>query len=221
MRHRELVLRFFALLHRRNLYRRPFKAFLNDEMDSAREIPSQDIQKYRNQFETAISWVSRIFGNETFRQFQVGSANNPSGQWGSRKYDLIYEIEMVGFAQFGDSLEKIWNSLNPHQQELFRMTLRNRLIDAMTTDRFLDSINQGTTRPEAVNARFEPWLQALQTSVTNHLGLLKEGEEVERHLNETSICAICPYPVMSDDAVWVNTNNGKGIAHRYCKKSQK
>jgi len=220
MRHRELVLRFFALLHRRNLYRRPFKAFLNDEMVSAREIPPQDIQKYRHQFETATSWVSRIFGNETFRQFQVGSVNNPSGQWGSRKYDLIYEIEMVGFAQVGDSLEEIWNSLNPHQREIFRMILRNRFIDVMTTDRFLDSINQGTTRPEAVNARFEPWLQVLQASVSNHASLLKDGEELERHLKETSICTICPYPVMPDDAAWVNINNGKRIAHRYCSKAR-
>jgi hypothetical protein len=88
----------------------------------------------------------------------------------------------------------------------------------LTTGRFLDSINQGTTRPEAVNARFEPWLQVLQTSVTNNAGLLKEEEELERHLNKSSICAIYPYPVTPDDAVWINTDKGKEIAHRYCGK---
>lgn len=220
MRHRELVLRFFAMLHRRNLYRRPFRAFLNDEMESARDLPSQDLDKYRHQFQLAISWINRVFGNEAFRQFQVGNPNNPSGQWGSRRYDLIYEVEMVGFAQFGDSLEKIWISLDS-QQALFRMILRNRLIDVMALDRFLDSINQGTTRPEAVNARFEPWLQALQGLASDSSMALKDAKDIQSRIDKTSLCAVCPYPVTPDDAVWMTKGDKQEIAHRYCRKNQK
>ncbi len=220
MRHRELVLRFFALLHRRNLYRRPFQVFLNDEMESARDIPSQDAQRYSHQFEMAISWVSRIFGNEAFRHFQIGNSNHPAGQWGSRRYDLIYEVEMVGFAQLGDSLEKIWSSLKPLQQGLFRAIIRNRLIDVMTTERFLDSINQGTTRLEAVNARFEPWLQTLQNIVREPDNAIKDAELIQKQISETSLCTLCPYPVAPDDAVWITANNEQKIAHRFCKKNQ-
>ena len=189
-------------------------------MDSARNLSNQDATQYRHQFEIALSWVSRVFGNESFRQFQIGNINRSSGQWGSRRYDLIYEIQMVGFAQFGDSLEKIWNSLDPTHQILFINIIRNRFINVATTERFLDSINQGTTRTEAINARFEPWLQALKNITTGYHNMIDDADFIQKRINESSLCALCPYPVSSDDAVCILDKNEKKIVHRFCNQNR-
>lgn len=218
MKHRELVLRFFAFLHRRDKYRTPFRAFLNDEMGAGRNLQHQDEEYYEQQFNLAIKWVDRIFGNEVFRQFIMGNQNNPAGQWGRRRYDLIYEIEMVGFAQFGDALEKFWNDAEVKEQQILKLILRNRLAEVMISENFLDSINQGTTRVSAVNARFEPWLNALRSICNNFQEAIEEGEYIQNLMTKSSICAVCPYPVSADDAACLTVKQEERIAHRHCQK---
>lgn len=216
MKHRELVLRFFALLHRRDKYRIPFRAFLNDEMEACRNIQQQGEEQYRQQFEKAVIWVDRIFGNEVFRQFRMGNENNPAGQWGRRRYDLVYEVEMVGFAQFGDLLDRLWNNADSKEQHMLRLIIRNKLATVMTADRFVDSINQGTTRVSAVNARFEEWLKVLESITKDSSSAIQQGELIQQALSESSICALCPYPVSSEDVVWVTVNGEQKLAHRFC-----
>ncbi len=216
MKHRELVLRFFALLHRRDKYRIPFRAFLNDEMEACRDIQQQGEEQYRQQFEKAVIWVDRIFGNEVFRQFRMGNENNPAGQWGRRRYDLVYEVEMVGFAQFGDLLDRLWNNADLKKQHMLRLIIRNKLATVMTADRFVDSINQGTTRVSAVNARFEEWLKILESITKDSSSAIQQGELIQQALSKSSICALCPYPVSSEDVVWVMVNGEQKLAHRFC-----
>jgi len=216
MKHRELVLRVFALLHRRDKYRIPFRAFLNDEMKACGNIQQQDVERYRQQFERATIWVERIFGNEVFRQFQVGNENNPTGQWGRRRYDLIYEVEMVGFAQFGDLLDKFWNTADLKKQQILQLIMRNKLATVMTSDRFIDSINQGTTRVSAVNGRYEAWLKTMESITQDFGNAIQQGSLIQQALSKSSICALCPYPVSPEDAVWVSVNADKKLAHRFC-----
>lgn len=105
MKDRELVLRFFAFLHRLDKYKPPLRGFLSEEMKANMDgFTAEKAKHYRLQFQTALSWVEMIFGNEAFRQFKTGNENNPVGRWTPRRYDLIYEVEMAGFAQFGDAL---------------------------------------------------------------------------------------------------------------------
>ena len=44
-------------------------------------------------------------------------------------------------------------------------------------------------------------------------------ELIQKQISETSLCALCPYPVTPDDAVWITANNEQKIAHRFCKKN--
>ena len=216
MKHRELVLRVFALLHRRDKYRIPFRAFLNDEMEACRSIQPQDIERYRQQFERAIIWAERVFGNEAFRQFQMGNENNPAGQWGRRRYDLVYEVEMVGFAQFGEQLDKFWSTANVKDQQMILLIIRNKLAAVMTSDKFIDSINQGTTRPSAVNARHEAWSKTMESITQDFRSAVQQGDLIQQALDESGICALCPYPVSSEDAVWAPVSGSEKIVHRFC-----
>lgn len=216
MRHRELLLRFFAFLHRRDKYRTPFRAFLNDEMEAGHNLQPADAERYRQQFETAVAWVKGIFGNEVFRQFLKGNEDNPSGQWGRRRYDLVYEVEMVGFAQFGDLLEGYWSNTSSKEREILRLVLRNSLAGVMTSERFIDSINQGTTRVSAVNARFETWLRTLMSITQDFRTAIQDGQSIQEALSQSAICALCPYPISPDDVAWVTVNGEQKPAHRFC-----
>jgi len=216
MRHRELLLRFFAFLHRRDKYRIPFRAFLNDELEAGRNLQPIDAERYRQQFETAVTWVRRIFGNEVFRQFLMGNENNPAGHWGRRRYDLVYDVEMVGFAHFGNSLEQFWSGASPTDREILRLILRNKLAGVMTSKNFMDSINQGTTRVSAVNARFETWLKTLMSITQDFRSAIQHGQSIQQALRQSAICALCPYPIPPDDVVWVTVNGEQKAAHRFC-----
>lgn len=217
MRHRELVLRFYAFLHRRDKYRIPFRAFLNDEMESGCSLQQDDAERYQRQFGTAVLWAEIIFGNEVFRQFLMGKESNTAGQWGRRRYDLVYEVEMVGFAQFADSLDTFWAKASPQERQILRLVMRNRLATAMTSERFIDSINQGTTRVSAVNARFEAWLGALRSITQDFSGAIREGQLIEKALSRSDVCGECPYPISSDDAAWIEIDGKQKLVHRYCK----
>ena len=172
---------------------------MNDEMEAGRNLEQHDAEHYQQQFQTAIMSVERVFGNEVFRQFLMGNANNPAGQWGRRRYDLVYEVEMVGFAQFGDSLDRFWAAADSRERESLRLILRNRLAEVMTSEIFVDSINQGTTRVSAVNARFETWLSTLASITQDFRSAIQDGESIQQALSQSAICAMCPYPISHDD----------------------
>ena len=55
-----------------------------------------------------VNWVRRIFGNEAFKRFALGNADNPAGSWGPRRSAQLFELEMVSFAEMGERLDEIW-----------------------------------------------------------------------------------------------------------------
>lgn len=216
MRHRELVLRFFAFLHRADRYRPPLRAFLSDEMIFSSQLDDDAAALFQQQFNTALVWVDRIFGKEAFRLFRIGSEYNPVGIWTSRRLELVYEVEMVGFAQFGEAIEKYWKSIDIQEQQLFRTIMRHKLLGVMTSQQFVASLSQGTTRPDAVAARFEPWNRTLQALALEPDEALVEADLLKEGLRETPSCALCSYPVIPDDAVWARIDDKPRLVHRFC-----
>lgn len=219
MHDRELVLRFFAFLHRADRYRRPFRAFLNDEIEANRNLEEFSATDCRGAMETALTWAERVFDKEAFRLFRPGDEGRPPGRWGSRRYDLVYELEMVGFAQYGPTFDVLWNAADRVERELLKLRLRSRLIDAMTNQRFADTMWAGTTRPEAIDTRMKLWTQALESVAQEGSEAIELAQEVHSHLRRTSTCSICPHPMTPDDAVWVHDAGAKRLAHRYCRSA--
>jgi len=217
MRHRELVLRFFAFLHQLEKYRPPLKAFLNAEMESnAQAFSIENAKRYRHQFENAVVWVERVFGKEAFRHFRMGSEYNPRGTWSLRRYELVYEVEMSGFAQFGDQLNDFWQSVDAHEKELLKMIIRQRLINVMSSESFTSSLKEGTTRLESIRARFEPWNRALQSIALEPHDALLEADLLYQELKDAEFCAKCTYPLTPDDAVWLHIEGKPKLVHRFC-----
>jgi hypothetical protein len=217
MRDRELVLRFFAALHRGDKYRTPFRAFLNDEMESNQYLKLVGERQCREEFSTALVWVSRVFGDETYRLFRGGDANNHRGQWSSRRYELIYEVESVNFVQFGTKLQELWDSGTGYDQEMLRLAIRTAAIDVMVNPRFTDTLWAGTTRTEAVNTRYQLWSQALRHVTDNHEHAIEQARKLHQGLSESNVCCQCPNQVTPDDAVLITLDGKPMIVHRFCR----
>ena len=213
MREREFVLSFFALLHRRDRYRTPFRNFLNDEMSEHQDLQSNE--DFRAQFNVALKWTERVFtGRECFRRFEAGSTENPPGRWIRRRQNLMFEVECVGFGIFGEQLDQIYDSIRESDKQTFVSIVRNRLIGVMADPRFRESMQGGTRRPENQNYRFDTWMRALETIVTDPEGAIDDGHLLHRLLRQEPYCISCPYEVTWDDAVFAMRKTR--IRHRYC-----
>jgi|SRR5579864_927562 len=216
MHDRELVLRFFAMLHRAERYRRPFRVFLNDEISENRDLSAFSGAECRNAMDLGMTWVERVFDKESFRLFRVGKPANPQGRWGTRRVDLVYELEMMGFAQFGDPLEQLWSAADLNERQLLRQRIRSRLIDVMTDERFVEAVYAGTTRPEYVELRIQLWTHAMNDIIEEGSETIDIAEELVDRLRRSTICDICPNPMTPDDAIWHPRAGGKQLVHRYC-----
>jgi len=220
MSDRELVLRFFALAHRRERYRTPFRSFLNEEMAANQHACSDDLLRYRAEFQQALDWSSRAFPGAEFRLFRVGREANPNGFWERRRMHLVYETEMVGFYQFRDRLEEVWSGLvgkPERERDMFLLGLRRRLINTMVGDAFQRTLAEQTTAPHILRQRFDGWFQALRGAVDNWEGIIEETSEIVSLLRTSTACNICPGHIGSaEDAVVMFVNGRKGLAHRFC-----
>jgi hypothetical protein len=219
MRQREMILRMFALIHRRDRYRTPFRAFLNDEMADHRDLGDGTESRFRDEFTNAIRWIDRIFGTESLRLFRMGNGDEPSGRWIRRRYDLVYEVEAVGFGSLGSKLNQIYDSIDYRDQRAFCTSMRSRLVTVMTKEQFVETLREGTTRPNVLRRRFELWLGPLHQAITDPDAFIRRGHELLECLNNP-VCTKCPQPVAVDDAVLKSTGTRLAIEHRYCGSSK-
>ncbi len=217
---RERVLRFFALAHRKSNYRTPFRSFLNDEMIGNQHAPPDVLSQYASEFKQALNWTQRVFPNNEFRIFRVGTLNNPSGFWG-RSMDILYEVETVGFYEFRERLDTVWNSLTKKSEkgQSFLLGLRHRLIDVMVSDSFLQTLSEQTTAPHVMRQRFDFWFRALQDAVDDCEGIAQRADKIISLERISTACAYCPQHIGSaEDAVIVFTNGKESLVHRFCRQ---
>ena len=111
MKHRERLLRFYAMLHRRGQYRTPFRAFLNDEMEAHRTLSEMSkLDSVRNS--TLRSSTKRVFQRQTFFRFEMGNSDEPQGKWVRNRLDVLADVELVWFAEVGEKLDMLWNTVD-------------------------------------------------------------------------------------------------------------
>lgn len=216
MKHRELVLRFFALLHRIDKYRMPFRTFLNDEMEANQTLTANQGLAFSKEFDLAMHWVRTIFSDKAFRIFSVGNIAHPPGHWQRRRFDIIYEMEMVSFAKHSAALTLITQQMDSKQVPVFYRAAYFRLMRTMTTRDFVATLHQATTSPEKIRLRFQLWNQSLAYSIGNVARLLDDYRRVERLLNESLPCPVCGQIVQLEDAVEVAQKPGERLMHRFC-----
>ena len=221
MRDRERVLRFFAFLHRMNEYASPLREFLNKEMKWYQDADPQQIVQFRSEFIDALTWVEQLLGDKAFKQYKIGDENKHEGHWVRNRYDLIYDVEMVGFGEFNRQLTETWGHASSYEKDLFKRLMLNRLVSVMTTETFVASINEGTMRVSAVKARFDPWFHELDLLVKDFSDTLDEAKTLfEVRQQNQNICGYCRNHVSEEEAVLTNVNGIQNIAHIYCYKSK-
>ncbi len=220
MKTRELVLEFFALLHRRSELASPFRAFLNREMEANRYASPSQLAQFESEFRDALRWTTTIFGDKAFKSFLLGNRNDPNGRWSQRREYLIYDLEMVSFAECREGLASVWESLDDLGRNLFKAGLRRRLIDIMTAEGFRSTLREKTRSPQAVRYRFELWLGKLESAIRNANTIVEETHELLEKLRNSAICALCPQSIRdADDAEIVRPAPKLQAAHRFCATS--
>lgn len=216
MKHRELVLRFFALLHRMDKYRMPFRAFLNDEMEENQTLPDEQRRTFSEEFKIGLLWVRRVFGERAFRLFTIGSTAHPPGNWQRRRFDIVYEIEMVSLAKHSVQLTHSVERMNHQELTVFCRALYYQLVKSMTTQEFVATLHHATTSPRTITRRYQLWDQILAFSIGNVDRLLDDYLRIHRLLSTSSPCPICEQSVQLEDAQVIAHSSGERLAHRYC-----
>ncbi|MBI4297672.1 MAG: hypothetical protein HY676_03995 [Chloroflexi bacterium] len=217
MKDRERVLRFFAFLHRMNEYSPPLREFLNKEMKEYQNVSEQQLSRFRSEFREAIVWTDRIFGDKAFKQYKIGDENKNEGHWVRNRYDLIYDVGTVGFAQFERQLSAFWESAGSYERDLLKRMLLNRLVNVMSRDTFVASINEGTMRLTAVKSRFDPWLHTLEYVAKDFKRALDESKSlITSRLTVNNMCSYCGTRVPEEETTLFSVSGKSEIAHIYC-----
>lgn len=213
MKDRERVLRFFALLHRRDRYASPIKSFLDAEMLENRD--RSDDHTLRNEFRTALKWVERVFTTDRcFRRFEAGNDEEHSGRWIRGMRENIYDVQTVGFASISTKLDSVYKLLSESDKGMFIRMIRNRLAGVMSEQRFKDSLFAGSMRPENVRLRFERWMSVLEPAVQKYESTIEMGRQLEGIIERRSACVVCGIRVIWEDAILAP--DGRRVMHRYC-----
>ena len=217
MNDRERVLRFFAFLHRMNEYSPPLREFLNKEMKEYQNASEQQLSSFRSEFIGAIVWVDRIFGDKAFKQYKMGDENKNEGHWVRNRYDLIYDVETVGFAHFERQLSAFWEPAGSYERDLLKRILLNRLVNVMCRDTFVASISEGTTRLTAVKSRSDPWLHTLEYVTKDFERALDESKSLlTSRLAANNICSYCGTRVPEEETTLFSVSGKSEISHIYC-----
>jgi hypothetical protein len=195
------------------------REFLRKEIEEYRYADENILSIFRGEFINATTWVERIFGDKALKQYKIGDENKFEGHWVRNKYDLIYDVEMVGFAQFDKQLSAFWESTGSYEKDLFKIILINRLVNVMCRDTFVSSINEGTMRYSAVRSRFDPWLQTMEFLTKDIPKTLQESKSlIDTRISANNVCFYCNIRVPEEETIVIVTGGKPQISHTYCQK---
>ena len=215
MKHRERLLRFYAMLHRRSQYRTPFRAFLNDEMEAHRTLSMSEDTRFSDEIDIAIRWTKRVFQREAFCRFEMGNSDNPQGKWVRYRLDVLADVELVWFAEVGHELDALWEGMSKGDQDLLVKSLRRTATDVMLQRGFQAALSRDRTRASSLERRFRSWYSAMNRVIDDPGHAMDTTKEIYSQLRNSEICAICPNRMEAEDAIMTST--GK-LAHRYCRR---
>jgi hypothetical protein len=210
----ERVLAFFAFAHRLADYEPPRYRFLDQEMEERKNAESAELDRYEEEFLKSKEWVEKVFGSQhALRRFKIGDENDPNGRWQLRN-DLIYEVEMVGFYNHLQELQKLDERLSEDDMKFFLLGLRHSLVGAMTDPEFIMTLTHSTSDKTNVQKRFSLWTGTLKKCIENPKETIAKAREIDQLRKRSETCNRCPTRIESFEDTVV-TDDGE-IAHRYC-----
>lgn len=216
---REMILRFFALYDNFNTYSGKMKKFLNTYMEKNRTLNEEELKSKENLFKNSIRTVYTIFGNKSFKGFNLGTGQNPDGIWDTRLNKSIFDMVMLNIARY-PSNQLIRNA------DLIRLSLVDLLIDE---NFFEEYIKAHTTDKIRLIGRVEKW----ENILFNAIGPPKTGSrsfpKTFRQLlfEREPTCQLCGNQILTLEDCHVDhidpySKGGETIpenaqlTHRYC-----
>lgn len=216
----ERILRFFAftdLTERR--YKGPLTSFLNNYMESNREISANQKEEKTTLFKKSVELCQMVFGVLSFRRWQLGSDEDANGYREDKINEGIFDIQMYGFTEY-------------EKRDISKkaMVIKDAFIELMTKDRaFIESIERGTYDTQKVKLRTEKWLQRLREIIgyPENDRRLYTFEEKKALWDTNKICHLCSNEIAFIEDAHVDhleryseggktqIKNGK-LSHRYC-----
>lgn len=217
----ERILRFFAftdLTERK--YKGPLTSFLNNYMESHREISEKQKEEKTTLFKKSVELCQTVFGDISYRRWQLGNDEDVNGYREDRISESIFDIQMYGFTQYEkrDVIKKA-------------LAIKEGFIDLITKDKvFIESIEKGTYDTQKVKFRTEKWFQRLREIIgypENDRRLYTFEEKEALYKANNKICHLCKNEIAFIEDAHVDhleryseggktkIKNGK-ISHRYC-----
>lgn len=221
----ELVLRFCAFYDRTYLnYNSKMKAFLNDYMNTERNMARDKLDRLEDAFKKACDNTYTVFGPHAFRRYSAGNEKNTSGGWEKAPNRAVFDVVLGWFARY--ERRQIVSVKDAVREEFIRLS-----IDDAS---FQDAITLGTTDVSRVRTRFELWGNTLKSIITTDAKerRLFSVNEKEALYNTNSTCGICGQKIVTIDDAEVDhivpyaqggptdLSNAR-VVHRFCNRSRK
>ena len=217
----ERILRFFAFCDKgeRN-YKAPLKKFLNDYMETNRNLKDNEIKNKEQLFKKCIELCQQVFGDLSFRRWNTGNNDDPNGKREENVNEGLFDIQMCGFMEY--EKKDITNK---------SQLIKDAFIKLVSSDKeIIESIEKGTYDATKVKLRFEKWISKLREIMgyPQNDRRIYNSEEKEILFNMTGgICQICKNKIYTIDDAHVDhierfseggkttIKNGQ-ITHRFC-----
>lgn len=144
----ELVLRYFTLLERLNIYEKPMSVFLNKYAEENRFILEQRVLELANNFMLNLNKCHLLYGDFAFKTFDENRKRLKANT-------ALYEAQMLSM-----------NTINPSVEQIERVNkdeLIAQLEALLKSDDFYNTITKATTDKNVINKRITDYTTFLQT----------------------------------------------------------
>ena len=215
----ELVLRFASFYNWTHEKYIKGPKFLNNDMEKYRDIKDKEVRELTVAFKKFVGITKSLFAEHSFRRFERGDEDNPSGKWGPFNTAIYDTFCYLGYKSI--QKPKIIKNLD---------CIREAILHLMTEDeKFIDQISLATTDEAVVKSRHERFKKLIDEIVKT---TRKEPRSFSKQLKEEmykqdKTCRICQQEIthIDDAALDHKEQYWKGgktvpqnarLAHRYC-----
>ncbi|MEJ7557081.1 MAG: DUF262 domain-containing protein [Pedobacter sp.] len=144
----ELVLRYFALLERSEVYEKPMSVFLNKYAEDNRFLAMDTVSTLSDNFASNLNKCHYLYGEYAFKTFDENRKRPKANT-------ALYEAQMLSMNALNPSLEHI-AKINKHE-------VINSLELLLRNDDFYNTITKATTDKNVVNRRIAEYTEFLNS----------------------------------------------------------